>query len=222
MINKENPSKKYLEHLEYYKKMHEDGFSYKNGKFLKSSQTYNGQMTIAYAKFIKNIIKKNNLNSLLEYGCGKAIFYEKEFKVKNENFPPLKKYWGVDIKLFDPAVKEFRIMPSSMCDITICIDVLEHIPEEDIDWVLEKIMTLSKKFIFLVIGSYSSQAVLPNGEGAHILIKTTKWWFNKLVYFKKKFKEVKILCICIGKDEDNNLTFAPIEIDDKIKNYISK
>lgn len=166
MISQKNPSKKYLEHLEYYKKMHKDGFSYKSGKILESLQTYNSQMIINYVKFIKNIIKKNNLNSLLEYGCGKAIFYENEFKVTNENFPPLKNYWGVEIKLFDPAVKKFSIMPSNKCDITICIDVLEHIPEEDINWVLEKIMTLSKKFIFLVIGSYSSQAVLPNGEGA--------------------------------------------------------
>ena len=220
MIDQKNPSKKYLEHLKYYKKIHEDGLRYKNGKSFNSSQTYDGRMTITYAKFIKNIINKNNLNSLLEYGCGKARFYEEESKVANETYPSLKNYWGIDIKLFDPAVQKFSTMPSGRYDITICIDVLEHIPEEDIDWVLEKILKLSKKFIFLVIGSYESLAVLPNGEGAHILIKTPKWWFNKLVYFKKKFKEVRILCICIGKDDDNNLIHTPIEIDDKIKNYI--
>ena len=107
----------------------------------------------------------------------------------NENYPSLKNYWGIDVKLYDPAVKKFSNMPSDKCDITISIDVLEHIPEEDIDWVLEKIMKLSNKFIFLVVGSYTSEALLPNGEGAHILIKTAKWWFNKLVYFKKKFKD---------------------------------
>ena len=94
-------------------------------------------------------------------------------------------------------------MPSKKCDITICIDVLEHIPEEDINWVLEKIMTLSKKFIFL-INWHVIQFSLHCFQMVRVLIlmiKTTKWWFNKLVYFKKKFKEVRILrCICIGKD----------------------
>ncbi len=200
--------------------MHKEGFSYRSGVFLNSHEAYNGSMTITYAKFINNILKKNNLKSLLEYGCGKANFYEKEFEVANELYLPLKKYWDIDISLYDPAVKKFSTLPSKQSDITICIDVLEHIPEEDMDWVLENIMNLSKKFVFLVVGSYPAQALLPNGDGAYILIKDAKWWFDKLVFFKKKFMDLKILCICISKDKENNSNHTPIEIDDKISNYI--
>ena len=61
-MKQSTPSKQYLEHLDYYKKMHKEGFSYSNGVFLNGHEAYNGSMTITYAKFIKNILKKNNSN----------------------------------------------------------------------------------------------------------------------------------------------------------------
>ena len=41
---------------------------------------------------------------------------------------------------------------------------------------------------------YPAQALLPNGENAHATIKEPKWWFEKLISFKKEYKDIKILC----------------------------
>ena len=36
-------------------------------------------------------------------------------------------------------------------DMVISIDVLEHIPEQDIDWVLDRIISKAKKYVFLKV-----------------------------------------------------------------------
>ena len=45
-------SKEYLENIEYYKKMHLEGFKLSNGKITTSDEAYNGKSTILFAKLI--------------------------------------------------------------------------------------------------------------------------------------------------------------------------
>ena len=216
------PSKEYKKHLQHYKDMHKKGLLFKSGKILTPENTYCGLFTSTYAKIVKNMISKNGYQSLLEYGSGKGTFYRKKFNIDSENFKTLKEYWDVKIELYDPAFKEHSVFPNpnNKIDITICIDVLEHIPEQDIDWILRRIFKKTKKFIFIVIGSYSAQALLPNGENAHILIKEPKWWFEKFLEFKKKFIGIKIICLCITKDKNEKAVYNPINIDDVFKKYL--
>ena len=70
---------------------------------------------------------------VLEYGCGKAYYYKEKFKIQGKIVPPLKEYWGVNINLYDPCYEKFSKFPKAKVDLSICIDVLEHIPQEDID-----------------------------------------------------------------------------------------
>ena len=75
MSNSE-PSKEYFENLEHYKKMHVEGHRLSTGKIRTSNETYNGKSTLIFAKLIKDIILKNKIITMLDYGCGKGFFYK--------------------------------------------------------------------------------------------------------------------------------------------------
>ena len=81
-MSKQNPSKEYLENINYYKKMHLEGYDLIDGRKRRAIDAYNGKSTIAYAQLIKKIIKKNHIKNMLDYGSGKGFFYDNPF---NEN-----------------------------------------------------------------------------------------------------------------------------------------
>ena len=102
--------------------------------------------------------------------------------------------------------------------MTICIDVLEHIPSQDIDWVLYKIFNKTKKYVFINVACYPAIALLPNGKNAHININNPQWWHKKILQHKKKFLNLKIICICTLKKEKET-SYFPLQYDDKLSNY---
>ena len=218
-MSKIMPSKEYLKNIEFYKKMHKDGFNLINGDRRSPDEAYNGRSTIVFAKLIKDIIHKNQIENMLDYGCGKGFFYDNSFKIKDIKIKSLRDYWGIKIDLFDPCYENYSIInEDNIYDMVISIDVLEHIPEQDIDWVLDRIIGKAKKYVFINVACYSAAALLPNGNNAHININNHKWWFEKILNFKKKYGEIKIICVCSLVENGKRILF-PLQFDDKITNY---
>ncbi len=218
-MSKQNPSKEYLENINYYKKMHLEGYDLIDGRKRRAIDAYNGKSTIAYAQLIKKIIKKNHIKNMLDYGSGKGFFYDNPFNENGVNIKSLRNYWEIEIDLFDPCFEKYSTLDDKKkFDLTICIDVLEHIPSNDIDWVLEEIINKSKKYVFINVACYPAIALLPNNKNAHININSPQWWHSKILKFKKKRNEIKIICICTLK-ENNTIKFFPLQYDDNLSNY---
>ena len=78
MLNKQ-PSKEYIKNINYYKKMHLEGYTLIDGRKRSPVDAYNGKSTLIYAKLIKEIIEKNNIKTMLDYGCGKGFYYDNSF-----------------------------------------------------------------------------------------------------------------------------------------------
>ena len=129
--------------------MHIEGYNKIDGGYIDRDKSFNGMSTIPYAPIIKKIIDKNEINSLLDYGCGKAEFYNNKYNIDDIEYPSFKNFWNIDIDLYDPSYSKFsKLDQNKAYDMVICIDVLEHIPIEDIDYVLEQICNLSKNIFF--------------------------------------------------------------------------
>ena len=215
------PSKEYFKNIKIYKEMHKKGYQSKRGNFVSDTETYSGGSTREFAKVIKKIIKKNNIENMLDYGCGKGFFYDNSFYFKEEKIEPLKKFWGIQIDLYDPCYEKYSHLPlKKIYDLVICIDVLEHIPRQDINWVLEKIFSISKQYVFLNVACYFANALLPDGSNAHINVNDKDWWFNKILEFKKKYPHLKIICICTNLLGDKKVELIPLQFDDQITNYL--
>ena len=87
LFNNKNPSKKFLTLQEFYKSLHA-------GKLTNEEKNniYNGKTTMVFAKILKEIIKKNNIKNLFDYGSGKGERYFKSSEFGKETYPPLEKY----------------------------------------------------------------------------------------------------------------------------------
>tara|TARA_X000000368_G_scaffold414855_1_gene405482 strand:- start:1138 stop:1812 length:675 start_codon:yes stop_codon:yes gene_type:complete len=223
MINftNKNPSEEYLKNIDFYKEIHKKGYQSKKGHFVNNVDAYHGGSTREFAKVIKKIIEKNQIKNMLDYGCGKGFFYDNSFYLKDEKIEPLKKFWNIDIDLYDPCYKKYsHLSTDKIYDLIICIDVLEHVPRQDINWLLNKIFAISKKYVFINLACYYSNALLPDGSNAHINVNDKNWWFDKILKFKKKYSHLKIICVCSYLLEDKRIELIPLQFDDDIKNYL--
>ena len=154
-------NKKIILYQEYYKKNH----------------SYERNLTPMYR--LINTLINFKCKSLLDYGCGKGNLAEL-FLIKN----------SLKIYKYDPAIDEYKTIENNLkVDVITNCDVMEHIPETEIDNVLKQMASISDN-IFFNIYLKEAKTILPNGENAHCTVKPSKWWINKI---KKYFKEVNII-----------------------------
>lgn len=80
---------------------------------------------------------------------------------------------------FDPAVPGIDTLPEEEFDLVVSFDVLEHIPEEELDAVLLEMAKLGKDAL-LVIDTAPAKAVLSDGRNAHVCLHDEAWWHDRL------------------------------------------
>jgi len=187
------PSEDYYDLLDSYKELHKE-----EGKF-------RGISLVPLVPTLINITKENKCKTLLDYGCGKAIPYSKKECKSIGLKKPVQELCNLDsFDLYDPAYPKYNKLSKKKYDIVVCTDVMEHIAEQDIDWVLKDILSHSKKAVFLNI---SCQPALKHfkegkfkGQNVHISVFDGNWWSDKVKNIWNKFKHLKIYIICVGKD----------------------
>lgn len=105
---------------------------------------------------------------ILDYGCGKSqICRELAGQV------------GAEAVMYDPAIPALSAKPDGPCDFAINNDVLEHIPEDQLDSIIGEIRSLAPKAVF-TISIALADAILENGENAHCTVRTPEWWQARL------------------------------------------
>lgn len=143
----------------------------------KNPKKFRGVSTEKHINEIKDLIKKTKTKTLLDFGCGKGLQYKKN-KIHE-------KWGGIMPTLYDPGWPDHDKKPDGMWDGVICIDVLEHIPENSIENVLTNIIKRATKFVFLNVSTRPAGVILPNGENAHCTIQEHHWWEDKIYKVKK-------------------------------------
>ena len=120
---------------------------------------------------IQILIAELRPDSILNYGCGQTRLQEHL------------ELFGAKYYRYDPAIPEISKLPVDKVDLLINTDVLEHIPEEDLNTVLSNISSISQH-VFFNIATRPAVQILPNGKNAHCTIKTAMEWKWLLgVYF---------------------------------------
>ena len=186
------PSQEYHDLIDSYKVLHQE-----EGKF-------KGISLVPLVPTLMSLVKENNCKTLLDYGCGKAIPYDKDRCKEVDLRHPIQKLCNLkSFDLYDPAYKKYATLPDKKYDIVVCTDVLEHIAEQDIDYVLTKILSHSKKIVFLNI---SCQPALKHfkegkfkGKNVHISVFDPSWWGHKIGNIWNKFSHLKVYTLCETK-----------------------
>jgi hypothetical protein len=132
--------------------------------------------------YVQVLIRKFQVKSLLDYGCGQATLW-KALKESYGEWGELPQYVG-----YDPCVKGRENIPQGKFDLVVCTDVLEHIEPEYLKNVVWHIRELAGKAIFLNINIHPANKTLPDGRNTHLILKDRVWWFK---YMKSMFVEVE-------------------------------
>ena len=112
---------------------------------------------------------KNELPSVLDYGCGKG------FLAEELDFP----IWE-----YDPAIPGKDRLPKP-ADIVVCTDVLEHIEPDQLDAVLDDLRRVIKCVGIFAICLSPAFKTFSDGTNIHRIVMPKTWWQMKLAeYFK--------------------------------------
>jgi hypothetical protein len=175
-----NPSPRYLDLVRAYECLHSEGDKIND---IAAIDTFEGKSLVPHMQMIGAAVANLKLRTLLDYGCGKAMAYEKAERTlpDGRKLRGLKNIWGVDsIAFYDPGYAPYQKIPKGKFDGVVCTDVLEHCPEEDIDWIVGELFGYANKFVFCTVACYPAKKKLPSGENAHITIKKPGWWIDKI------------------------------------------
>ncbi len=183
--SRQNPSPRYDELLEEYKVMHSQGDS---AQGITAEKMYAGHSLVRHVKMIKRFVDQHHSKTLLDYGSGKGVLYENHYEELDDR--SVNEFWDVDVRCYDPAYLPFSSLPEGKFDGVICIDVLEHIPEEDIDWVVREIFEYAHHFVYIHLPTYFANKRLPSGENPHVTVKPYEWWSDKLEKVALEYPDV--------------------------------
>ena len=170
------PSPRYQILTRQYRQMHVEGERFLG---VPPEETFPGLSLPAQAVRIKRLIDATAARNILDYGCGKG----RQYDLRNVRGPDgrvvesIQDYWDVDfVHCYDPCYEPFSKLPDGHFDGVICTDVLEHCPEEDMEWIVGELFQYATRFVFANVACYPAKKRLPSGENAHCTIKPLEWW----------------------------------------------
>lgn len=128
-----------------------------------------GVSSIAFAPYVRDMIREVGAKSLSDYGAGKM-------KLRDT----LRDSYGLTPAYFpyDPAFPEYG--EPKPADLVCCIDVLEHIEPEHLDAVLDELKAITVKWGFFTVHTGPAKKVLADGRNAHLIQEPVTWWLPKL------------------------------------------
>ena len=155
------------EWIEQYKQYHKEHNDYGNGGGLKF-----------YLQHIVDLVQDWKVESILDFGCGKAEGYL--------DYNHHEHWGGIMPSLYDPAISKYNTLPEGNFDGVVSFDVLEHIPKEQIPETFDTIFSKANKFVFLGIATAPADAILPNGDNAHCTVEPIGWWETMIEKYAPK------------------------------------
>lgn len=108
--------------------------------FHQTHKTWSGKGTLQYKEYLKNLIQRYNIKTVLDFGCGKGAQYSK-FNLDKE--------LGIEVTQYDPCIHGLESWPIGKWDMVIALDCLKAIDKKDIDWLYDQFISWADKCIFI-------------------------------------------------------------------------
>ena len=183
-------SKQGEELVKLKEKMAKEGYSRRDGVKVKTA--FSDFELRKFRNICKEKISNKSIKTLLDYGGGGSNWDEPNFEPSTGE--SAKQFFKVsEVNKFEPARK---LKKKKLSDCVICIDVLEHIFIADVPNVVNELFSLSKNLLIINVACYKAAAILPNGENAHITIRSPVWWKGIIDSAAIKYPEIEVMLIC--------------------------
>jgi len=151
------------------------------------STSYYGSSSNVFLYDILHVLKKREVKSILDYGCGRSDLVGHFWNDGKRN-----------IGRYDPAIPLYKRLPEERFDLILCNDVMEHILKRDVERIFDEMRKISHTVIFSIAQKLARKK-LPNGMNAHVCIEPEAWWANLIKrhfghYKKIRNYEIGFLC----------------------------
>lgn len=175
--------------IEEYKELH------------KGSRFSRGTALLKHVPELTRLAQLLNVSSVLDYGCGKAVFW------KTPNWRGIFNNVIGDLTLYDPAVPEFSTPPpDTRFDMVICTDVLEHVhPDHTVEF-LDRLLLYTRRVLFLNVSTTLAKKTFKDGTNLHINVRTRNEW-EKLIRERQSelgVKKATFPAVVVRYDEEVN------------------
>jgi hypothetical protein len=175
----------YTKYIDRYQGLHtgEEAFMDAKGNLHKSEKLFDGKnFEEKLWKHLKPKLAKLESIRMLDYGCGKARHWFEPL-IEGKSMPQQLGKKLQSFYLYDPAYPPYAAHPDHGCfNVISCSDVMEHIPEECVEEVLEDIYYQGSSdclFLFSIAGSPAFKS-FADGENLHCTIKPATWWIQAI------------------------------------------
>ena len=175
---------------------------------------FDGRSLKKFIRLLDGLIKSYQCETLLDYGSGQGMLYGPYFDALTDLIDkPLAEYWGVDVELYEPGLPEYEVLPDKLYDAVVCTDVLEHIPEGDLGWVIDEILERSSKFAFLNIATFPALKTFKDGTNVHVSVFEPKFWLDLLKQRNSKLAIQRPIYAYFDVIEDNRVAHEGFKIE---------
>ena len=146
-------------------------------KYLEELQTLHSKKTFGNAsvlpKGVQELITKNEINSILDFGCGKGMACSSVASDK------------LTVHSYDPVTSPIPL-PDKV-DLVYSSDVLEHIEPDQLDTVMDNLYSIADKYQYHLIACHPAKKGLRDGRNAHVIIEKPDWWKEIIEQKNKQF-----------------------------------
>lgn len=119
--------------------------------------------------------------SIVDYGCGKS-----------ELAALLAVKAGIGrVAMYDPALPARATKPEGTFDLLVNVDVLEHIPDEEIDAVVAEMASMTRDAL-IVVDTRPAKFRLSDGTNAHVSLHDEAWWLDRLKRFFPSLRPIRV------------------------------
>lgn len=129
-----------------------------------------GLAILRYRARIGELVRKHKAATLLDYGCGAGDAWKQPHRLHKE----LGLRW-FDVKLYDPAF-DHNEKPHGQFDGVLCSDVLEHVPESELDDFVATLFGHARRFVWASVCTRPAKKCFPDGTNLHVTLQPIEWW----------------------------------------------
>ncbi len=119
-----------------------------------------------WAPWVLAFCQREGITTVLDYGCGKGTLG----RAIAGN--------GLDWREYDPAIPG-KDEPPAPAELVVCTDVMEHVEPDCTRAVLDHIVSLATRAVFLDVCCRLGSRRLDDGLPAHRNVHTLDWWKRK-------------------------------------------
>ncbi|MFZ1083735.1 MAG: class I SAM-dependent methyltransferase [Terracidiphilus sp.] len=174
--------------LDLYAKMAKEGYRTVDLQTIESA--FNDMELRAFREPIKQVLTQFRIHTLLDYGCGGSDYEAAGF---DEQLSAREYFRLSKVFRYEPAR---NLDQRRKVDAVLCFDVLEHLFVADVARTVRELFSLANHLLIVNAACYSARALLPNGENAHVTVRTPQWWKGVFDAIAPEYPKVSVWLLC--------------------------